>query len=1009
MSTDPRRKSTNKITDPRLLEERKNTVMKYLSESIAKKYDKVNKTTPDSALMKMAESVAAKGRNRGTSQVDGVIRNDFQTLDGKVNNNQRLLNEWGGLAAQHGNNEMSLHNDAQNDHNVVRDDVVRLQQIYNKDPERYNREFESQHRDEHTRLHNKLNQNEQHYVNEISRLRTTRKSVVVVERPQVVQTGHVTHVGATKEIRQSNVRENRGNEKVVNERTYETVTNRRVRKSQSGLQTGHQVKYHGDVGIQEQNANVRTNVVNMNYEMIVEKPVIIEKIVEVPYEVIVEKPVENIIEKEVVYERVIEKPVERIIEKEVEEIVNQEKEVIVEKKVYTERYVDNPVEKVVHVNKDVVIDRPVEVIEEVERQVTRRVARPRREEIEYKEVVVENPRVVERVVEKRVEKPFTRYVDIEDLQYVDKEVIRNVDKVIEVDKYVDREVVETKYIEDVREQIVKKVVDKPVIKEVLVEEIIEKRVRKPIKRTVRKEVEVEVINEVEEIVERPVYVDKEVEVIVNNPVPVDKMIEVEKVVDVIEEIQIPTKREVFVEKEVEVEQEVIRKIAKYVEKPVQKVVDKVVEKPVTIYVEEEVVRTVKVDKKVPKIVEREVVVEIPIEREVERIVEVEKIVEVPVYVDKVVKKEIPKVIEKIVEVKIPKYKEVQIEKVRDKIIEQIVEVETPIYIEQDNEEIVNIMDTGKNERLRKSYRVNVDKITTLEREVNQLEIQAESSRQYRKSYKETHQNMKTTVVGKEENNHLRNELDSLHQQYTLMMEQRQKDQNSEAVRNVAPRRSVRKSQMPMEVKKSVMYQETDEKKYYMTNKNGQKVEISYDEYTRMKSSSANHGQMVMSQFVGENRTSSFNTGGNGYTTTTIGGNGYTTTGGNGYTTTGGNGYTTTTGGNGYTTTTGGNGYTTTTGGNGYTLNSQGERVVRSSFNNSSTRFVSSNGGQTGTTVVRKSNGYGTNNTLTNSQYQTGGSTSVTGQNYYVLNERGERVKISANEYENIQRKSADFL
>ena len=152
------------------------------------------------------------------------------------------------------------------------------------------------------------------------------------------------------------------------------------------------------------------------------------------------------------------------------------------------------------------------------------------------------------------------------------------------------------------------------------------------------------------------------------------------------------------------------------------------------------------DKKVPKIVEREVVVEIPIEREVERIVEVEKIIEVPVYVDKVIKKEIPKVIEKIVEVKVPKYREVQIEKVREKVIEQIVEVETPIYIEQDNQEIVNIMDTGKNERLRKSYRNNVDRITNLEREANQLEVQVESSHQYRKSFKSSHQNMQTTVA-----------------------------------------------------------------------------------------------------------------------------------------------------------------------------------------------------------------------------------------------------------------------
>ena len=135
----------------------------------------------------------------------------------------------------------------------------------------------------------------------------------------------------------------------------------------------------------------------------------------------------------------------------------------------------------------------------------------------------------------------------------------------------------------------------------------------------------------------------------------------------------------------------------------------------------------------------------------------------------------------------------------------------------------------------------------MEVELKQLEIEAEHSRQYRKSFKSSHQNMATTVVGNDENNVLRNELDSLHQQYTMILESQQKEHNKEAVRNVAPRRSVRKSQMPMEVKKSVMYQETDQKKYYMLDSNNRKVEISKDEYIRMKSSSANHGNLMVSQ------------------------------------------------------------------------------------------------------------------------------------------------------------------
>ena len=988
MSSDPRRKSTQaKITDKRILDERRQIALKMLSESIAKKYDKVNKMNPDTVLMKMAESVAAKGRGTGTSDLDSIIRADFQNMDAKVNQNQTLLNEWGGLAAKHGDEEMRHHNHEQNEHNVIRDDVVRLQSTYNSNPGFYNQKFESEHRDDHVRLHELLNRNKDQAVQEINRLRNM-KQTVVIEQPTVVQRPQVVvGTGVQKQIRNSNVRENRGDVRVVNERTYETVVNRR--RGVEGGQSGYQVKYQGDIGIKEHNANVRTNTVNVDVDVIVERPVFKERIVEVPYEVIIEKPVENIIEKEVVYEKVIEKPIERVIEKEVEEIVNQEKEVVVEKKVYTERIVENPVEKIVHVNKEIIIDKPVEVIEEVERQVIRRVAKPRRDEIEYKDVVVEQPRVVEKVVTKRVERPYTRYVDIEDVQYVDKEVIKNVDKVIEVDKYVDKEVVEVRVIEDVKEHIVKKVVDKPVYKEVIVEDIIEKRVRKPIKRTVRREVEVEVINEVEEVVERKVYVDKEVEVIVNKPVPVDKHIEVEKIVDVIEEIQIPTKREVIVEKEVEVEQEVIRKVAKYVEKPVQKVVDKVVEKPVTIYVEEEVVRTVKVDKKVPKIIEREVVVEIPVEREVERIVEVEKVVEVPVYVDKVVKKEIPKIVEKIVEVKIPKYKEIQVEREREKIIEQIVEVETPVYIEQEEGEIVNIMDTGKNERLRKSYRQNIDKINTLEVQLRQLEIDAQQSREYRKSFKATHQNMATTVVGKEENNELRNELDSLHQQYTMMLESQQKEQNKEAVRNAAPRRSVRKSQMPMEVKKSVMYQETDQKKYYMHDPNGRKVEISKDEYYRMKSSSQNQGRLLESQFMEESKNTMSKP--SGFVVRTSGRNDGVVRVSNSrpsqtrVTSTTYGGVTTT-------------GRTTTYGGT----------------TNGETRFVSSSYGGN---VVRKSNGYTNTYTnepvksggyrVSNSQYQTTGSSS-TGQNYYVMNDKGERVKISAEEYNSLQRSSGVY-
>ncbi len=56
-------------------------------------------------------------------------------------------------------------------------------------------------------------------------------------------------------------------------------------------------------------------IVEKNFEVIVEKPVVKEIIVEKPYEVIIEKPVENRIEKEIIIEKFIDNPIERVIEK----------------------------------------------------------------------------------------------------------------------------------------------------------------------------------------------------------------------------------------------------------------------------------------------------------------------------------------------------------------------------------------------------------------------------------------------------------------------------------------------------------------------------------------------------------------------------------------------------------------------------------------------------------------------------------------------------------------------
>lgn len=844
MATRPSTSEVQAVTDDRILKERSDVVKKYLSSSIAKKYSKISKmgaNQADDTIDKMAESVANLGRNTKpvSNEQDAAIREDFNLQNYKVNENQKLLNTWGDLASKTNTTELNTQQGAQNEHNQTREDVVRLQDHYNQDSEAYNKNFENTSR-EHRRLNDHLDEKNGYYWDNIKRLQSQPVQVEeVISRP-----GKVREIGTKKEIRRSNVREQRGEQRVIDNKRTENIVSRRTR--QQGETNKNQVNYTGNLGIREHNANVRENLITKNYEIVIEKPIFVEKIVNVPYEVIVEKPVENIIEKEVIYEKIIEIPVERIIEKEVEEIVEQEKEVLVERAVYTERYVDNPIERVTHVNKEVIVEKEVEIQQEVEKVVQRRIARPRRDEIQVREVIVEEPQIVEEIVERTVNKPYTTYRDIEDIQYVDKVVDRYVDKIIEVEKFVDREVVEVRQIEDVQEHIVTKRIEKPVIREVLIEEEFITVVKKPVRRTVRKEVKVEVLQEREEIEEITQYVDKEVIVDIDNPIAVERIVEIEKTIDVIEEIQVPTKREVIVEKEVEVEQPVFRKIAKYVEIPVEKYVDKEIEKEVIIYVDQEVIRTVIIDKKVPKIVEKEVVVEIPVIREVEKIVEIVRIVERPIYVDKVVTKEIPKIVEKIVEVKVPKYKEIKVEKRREKIIEQIIEIENPVYIEQENEEIVNIMDTGKNERLRKSYRQNVDRIGNLEVEIKRLEIEATEAIRIRKSVKRSTRTGPTTVVGKEENNLLREELDQLHQSYTQILERNQKRKNQEVITNTQPRRSVRRSQMPMEIKKSVIHVENDEKKYYETNQYGQKVEISEAEYLRLKAQSGQGGKRIMS-------------------------------------------------------------------------------------------------------------------------------------------------------------------
>ena len=143
------------------------------------------------------------------------------------------------------------------------------------------------------------------------------------------------------------------------------------------------------------------------------------------------------------------------------------------------------------------------------------------------------PVVVEKIVEKIVEKPVEKVVE----KIVEKPVEKIVEKVVEkpVEKVIE------KVVEKPVEKIVEKVVEKPVEKVVErpVEKVVEKVVEKPVEKIVEKVVRVEV--PVEKIVEKVVKVE----------VPVEKIVEKVVVKEVVREVEVPARSAVVIPEVVE--------------------------------------------------------------------------------------------------------------------------------------------------------------------------------------------------------------------------------------------------------------------------------------------------------------------------------------------------------------------------------------------------------------------------------------------------------------------------
>ena len=103
--------------------------------------------------------------------------------------------------------------------------------------------------------------------------------------------------------------------------------------------------------IHQQKPKLIQNIVDKNFFIKIEKPVLKEIIIEKPYEVIIEVPKPNKIVKEVIQKKFIDNVIEKTKEKEIVEIVEKEVEVLKERKVYTNTYVNEIVENIIKVPK----------------------------------------------------------------------------------------------------------------------------------------------------------------------------------------------------------------------------------------------------------------------------------------------------------------------------------------------------------------------------------------------------------------------------------------------------------------------------------------------------------------------------------------------------------------------------------------------------------------------------------------------------------------------------------
>lgn len=360
-------------------------------------------------------------------------------------------------------------------------------------------------------------------------------------------------------------------------------------------------------------------------------PKTVEKIVEKRVEIPVEKVVERLVENPAHLARIAE------LEGEVATMVGLREQITQLQaapprivETIVERRVEVPVEKLVEVTVEKIVEKRIEV--PIEKIVEKRVEVPIEKLVEK---LIEVP--VERIVEKRVEVP------------VEKTVERLVDNPVHLARITELEG-EVAVIVGLREQIAQLQATPLQI----VERIVEKRIEVPVEKLVEVPVE--------KIVEKPV------ERLVDNPAHLARISELEGEVTIIaglreEIVRLQAQPPKIVEKRIEVPVEKI--VEKRVEVPVEKVVDRLVDNPTHLariaQLEQEVTviaglrdQIAQLQAAPPKIVEKIVVkrVKVPVEKVVEKRVEVpvEKVAlkRVTASVEKIKQKQVNEPVAKVV-------------------------------------------------------------------------------------------------------------------------------------------------------------------------------------------------------------------------------------------------------------------------------------------------------------------------------------------------------------------------